>query len=95
MITQQVVYSVAHRPRWLHLLPSSQELAQVGLGQSRRAAGPARHHAEDESLLTGRTGQVIIGDKGYYGRDFEAVLAAASITLPKGAAAAHHALASV
>jgi hypothetical protein len=37
--------------------------------------------AEDESLLAGRAGQVITGDKGYYGRDFEAVLAAASLTL--------------
>ena len=29
----------------------------------------------------GRPGQVIIGDKGYYGRDFEAALAAAGLTL--------------
>jgi hypothetical protein len=41
--------------------------------------------AEDESLLAGRAGQVIIGDKGYYGRDFEAVLAAASLTLVRPA----------
>jgi len=36
---------------------------------------------DDESLLEGRAGQVIIADKGYYGRDFEAVLAAARLTL--------------
>jgi hypothetical protein len=33
---------------------------------------------QDESLPAG---QVIIGDKGYYGRDFEAVLAGAGLTL--------------
>jgi Transposase DDE domain len=31
--------------------------------------------------LPASTGQVIIGDKGYYGRDFEAVLASAQVTL--------------
>ncbi len=35
----------------------------------------------DPVLAAGRPGQVIIGDKGYYGRDFEAVLAAAGLTL--------------
>ena len=35
--------------------------------------------ADDE--LAGRPGQTVIGDKGYYGRDFEAVLAAAGLTL--------------
>jgi hypothetical protein len=31
--------------------------------------------------LAGRAGQTVIGDKGYYGRDFEAALAAAGLTL--------------
>jgi Transposase DDE domain len=31
--------------------------------------------------LAGRAGQTIIGDKGYYGRDFEAALAAAGLAL--------------
>ncbi len=35
----------------------------------------------DPVLAAGRPGQVIIGDKGYHGRDFEAVLAAAGLTL--------------
>jgi len=36
---------------------------------------------DDPALLAGRAGQVIIGDKNYYGRDFEAALAAAGLTL--------------
>jgi hypothetical protein len=35
--------------------------------------------ADDD--LPGSAGQVVIGDKGYYGRDFEAALAAAGLTL--------------
>jgi hypothetical protein len=35
----------------------------------------------DEALLAGRAGQVIIGDKNYYGRDFEAALAAGGLIL--------------
>ena len=35
----------------------------------------------DEALLAGRPGQVIIGDKNYYGRDFEAALAADGLIL--------------
>jgi hypothetical protein len=35
----------------------------------------------DDESLTGRPGQTVIGDKGYYGRDFEAALAAAGLTL--------------
>jgi hypothetical protein len=35
----------------------------------------------DGGLLAGRAGQVIIGDKGYYGRDFEAALATGGLTL--------------
>ena len=35
----------------------------------------------DEALLAGRAGQAIIGDKNYYGRDFEAALAADGLTL--------------
>jgi Transposase DDE domain len=36
---------------------------------------------DDDALLAGRAGQVIIGDKNYYGRDFEATLAGAGIVL--------------
>ena len=36
---------------------------------------------EDQALLAGRDGQIIIGDKNYYGRDFEATLARAGLTL--------------
>jgi hypothetical protein len=35
----------------------------------------------DPALTTGRAGQVIIGDKNYYGHDFEAVLAEAGLIL--------------
>ena len=35
----------------------------------------------DDVLTAGRTGQVIIGDKNYYGRDFEAVLARDGLVL--------------
>jgi Transposase DDE domain len=37
--------------------------------------------ARDPALAAARPGQVIIGDKNYYGRDFEAALAAAGLTL--------------
>src|SRR6201994_1183295 len=37
--------------------------------------------AADPALAAARPGQVIIGDKNYYGRDFEAALAAAGLTL--------------
>jgi hypothetical protein len=37
--------------------------------------------ARDPALAATRPGQVIIGDKNYYGRDFEAALAAAGLTL--------------
>ena len=37
--------------------------------------------ARDPALAAGRPGQAIIGDKNYYGRDFEAALAAAGLTL--------------
>jgi hypothetical protein len=36
---------------------------------------------DDAALLAGRPRQVIIGDKNYYGRDFEAALATASLVL--------------
>jgi hypothetical protein len=36
---------------------------------------------DDDALTAGRPGQVIIGDKNYYGRDFEAALAAAGLVL--------------
>ena len=35
----------------------------------------------DPSLTAGRPGQTLIGDKNYYGRDFEAALATAGLTL--------------
>jgi hypothetical protein len=35
----------------------------------------------DPSLIAGRPGQTLIGDKNYYGHDFEAALAAAGLTL--------------
>jgi len=37
--------------------------------------------ARDPALAAARPGQVIIGDKNYYGRDFEAALAEAGLTL--------------
>jgi hypothetical protein len=36
---------------------------------------------DDDILTAGRTGQVIIGDKNYYGQDFEAALAGAGLVL--------------
>ena len=36
---------------------------------------------DDDALTAGRAGQVIIGDKNYYGRDFEAALARAGLIL--------------
>jgi len=36
---------------------------------------------QDPTLTTGRTGQVLIADKNYYGRDFEATLSGAGIVL--------------
>jgi hypothetical protein len=36
---------------------------------------------DDPTLLTGRTGQIIIGDKNYYGRGFEAALAGGGMCL--------------
>jgi hypothetical protein len=35
----------------------------------------------DPSLVAGRPGQILLGDKNYYGHDFEAALAAAGLTL--------------
>jgi hypothetical protein len=37
--------------------------------------------ARDPALAAARPGQIIIGDKNYHGRDFEAALAAAGLTL--------------
>ena len=37
--------------------------------------------AADPALAAARPGQVLIGDKNYYGRDFEAALAAAGLRL--------------
>jgi hypothetical protein len=37
--------------------------------------------AADPGLLAARPGQTLIGDKNYYGRDFEAAIAEAGITL--------------
>jgi DDE family transposase len=36
---------------------------------------------DDDTLITGRAGQIIIGDKNYYGHDFEAALAEAGLVL--------------
>ena len=36
---------------------------------------------DDQALLAGRPGQLLIGDKNYYGKDFEAALAGAGLTL--------------
>jgi Transposase DDE domain len=36
---------------------------------------------DDDTLMAGRAGQVIIGDKNYYGHDFEATLARAGLVL--------------
>jgi len=36
---------------------------------------------DDPALTTGRTGQIIIGDKNYYGRGFEAALAGSGMHL--------------
>jgi Transposase DDE domain len=36
---------------------------------------------DDPALLAGRPGQLLIGDKNYYGKDFEAALAGAGLTL--------------
>jgi hypothetical protein len=36
---------------------------------------------DDHTLLAGRAGQIIIGDKNYYGKDFEATLAGAGLRL--------------
>jgi hypothetical protein len=35
----------------------------------------------DPSLITGRPGQILLGDKNYYGHNFEAALAGAGLTL--------------
>jgi Transposase DDE domain len=35
----------------------------------------------DQALTAGRSGQVIIGDKNYHGRDFEAILASTGLSL--------------
>jgi Transposase DDE domain len=36
---------------------------------------------DDQALLAGRPGQLLIGDKNYYGKDFEAALAGAGLRL--------------
>ena len=53
---------------------------RAGRRQGRRAAGPARHPRRRRPGPA-RPGQVIIGDKDYYGRDFEAALAGAGLVL--------------
>jgi hypothetical protein len=50
-----------------------------GRGEGRRARSPAGHPRGDG--LPAGAGQVVTGDKGYYGRDFEATLATAGLTL--------------
>ena len=39
----------------------------------------------DPSLIAGRPGQILIGDKNYYGHDFEAALATSGLTLLRSA----------
>jgi hypothetical protein len=49
--------------------------------QSRRTNGPARHPAHDPSLSTHRNGQILIGDKNYFGTEFETTLTEEGLTL--------------
>ena len=74
----QYGYCASHS-RWfwglrLHLVTTLHGLP-VGVrpdrGESRRAAGPARGCSPWSGLVAARPGQVLIGDKNYYGRDFE------------------------
>jgi hypothetical protein len=62
----------------LHGLPVG--FALTGAKADERQALLGIFHA-DPSLLADRPGQVLIGDKNYYGRDFEAALAQADVRL--------------
>jgi hypothetical protein len=66
-----------HLVTTLHGLPVGFALAGAKADERQVLPGIAG----DPVLAAGRPGQVIIGDKGYHGRDFEAVLAAAGLTL--------------
>jgi hypothetical protein len=62
----------------LHGLPVA--FALTGAKADERETLPGMLTA-DPALAAARPGQVIIGDKNYYGRDFETALAAAELTL--------------
>jgi len=67
----------------LHLLCTLQGLP---VGFALTGAKADERHAlldilADGSLLADRSGQIIIGDKNYFGRDFEATLAKAGLSL--------------
>jgi hypothetical protein len=62
----------------LHGLPVAFALAGARTDERQALLGI---FAADPGLAAGRPGQVLIGDKNYYGRDFEAALAEAGIRL--------------
>lgn len=62
----------------LHGLPVAFALTGAKADERETLAGML---ASDPALAAARPGQVIIGDKNYYGRDFEAALARASLRL--------------
>ena len=62
----------------LHGLPIG--FALTGAKADERQVLPGIFEA-GPSLTAGRAGQMLIGDKNYYGRDFETALAAAGLTL--------------
>ncbi len=61
----------------LHGLPAG--FALTGAKAGERHALP--DILDDPGLTAGRDGQIIIGDKNYFGRDFEATLASAGLSL--------------
>jgi hypothetical protein len=78
----------ASRSRWfwglrLHLLCTLQGLP-VGFALAGAKADERQvllDILDEGSLPEGRAGQVLIGDKGYYGSDFQAALTAAGLTI--------------
>ena len=67
-----------HLVTTLHGLPVAFALAGARTDERQALLGIL---ADDPGLTAGRPGQVLIGDKNYYGRDFEAALAAGGIRL--------------
>jgi Transposase DDE domain len=67
-----------HLVATLHGLPIGSAL--TGAKADERQVLPGIFDAEP-SLIAGRAGQILIGDKNYYGHDFEAALAGAGLTL--------------